>query len=574
MKKIVLSIALFVTLIIPAFCAEASTLSLSPATGVYTTGSTFTVRVVVNTKGAAINAADGTLSFNPKELQVVSVSRASSIFNLWTTEPTFSNSAGTISFSGGSPTGFTGAAGTVMTATFRTLGAGSPRVTMSSGSVLAADGRGTNVLTNMGSGAYTISAISETPEPEAIVEYVPPANTPAAPKITSDTHSSPDGWSKEKTARLSWSLPSDIVTVRTLIDDFAGSIPTKVYESPIRDITIPDLDEGVSYFHIQFKNEEGWGRVAHYRLAVDSSAPQGLTIALKPDSNLANPNQVLVATTSDAGGSPIVLFKVQLNGGEVIEIKNEKETGEIPLVNLKPGRQSVVVEAFDAAGNSSVSTFTFDIESFDAPRFIDVPTTVNTGVVPVFSGTTRPRSTVTVSLVGVGTEPMTYEVVSDDTGAFRFIPNGKLQTGVYRLSATAKDEFGAQSQSSDEVTFVVETSGLLKIGSFLISFFSVLIPLIALLIVTFMVSVYLMTRFSRFKRLLARESADVTAIMSEEFARLRDLIDDAETDIVDSRKTKKLTPHEAKILNSIREALQEAERKVGKEAKDVAELAD
>jgi hypothetical protein len=574
MKKIVLSIALFVTLIIPAFWAEASTLSLSPATGVYTTGSTFTVRVVVNTKGAAINAADGTLSFNPKELQVVSVSRASSIFNLWTTEPTFSNSAGTISFSGGSPTGFTGAAGTVMTATFRTLGAGSPRVTMSSGSVLAADGRGTNVLTNMGSGAYTISAISETPEPEAIVEYVPPANTPAAPKITSDTHSSPDGWSKEKTARLSWSLPSDIVTVRTLIDDFAGSIPTKVYESPIRDITIPDLDEGVSYFHIQFKNEEGWGRVAHYRLAVDSSAPQGLTIALKPDSNLANPNQVLVATTSDAGGSPIVLFKVQLNGGEVIEIKNEKETGEIPLVNLKPGRQSVVVEAFDAAGNSAVSTFTFDIESFDAPRFIDVPATVNTGVVPVFSGTTRPRSTVTVSLVGVGTEPMTYEVVSDDTGAFRFIPNGKLQTGVYRLSATAKDEFGAQSQSSDEVTFVVETSGLLKIGSFLISFFSVLIPLIALLIVTFMVSVYLMTRFSRFKRLLARESADVTAIMSEEFARLRDLIDDAETDIVDSRKTKKLTPHEAKILNSMRDALQEAERKVGKEAKDVAELAD
>ncbi len=574
MKKIVLSIALFVTLIIPAFWAEASTLSLSPATGVYTTGSTFTVRVVVNTKGAAINAADGTLSFNPKELQVVSVSRASSIFNLWTTEPTFSNSAGTISFSGGSPTGFTGAAGTVMTATFRTLGAGSPRVTMSSGSVLAADGRGTNVLTNMGSGAYTISAISETPEPEAIVEYVPPANTPAAPKITSDTHSSPDGWSKEKTARLSWSLPSDIVTVRTLIDDFAGSIPTKVYESPIRDITIPDLDEGVSYFHIQFKNEEGWGRVAHYRLAVDGSAPQGLTIALKPDSNLANPNQVLVATTSDAGGSPIVLFKVQLNGGEVIEIKNEKETGEIPLVNLKPGRQSVVVEAFDAAGNSAVSTFTFDIESFDAPRFIDVPATVNTGVVPVFSGTTRPRSTVTVSLVGVGTEPMTYEVVSDDTGAFRFIPNGKLQTGVYRLSATAKDEFGAQSQSSDEVTFVVETSGLLKIGSFLISFFSVLIPLIALLIVTFMVSVYLMTRFSRFKRLLARESADVTAIMSEEFARLRGLIDDAETDIVDSRKTKKLTPHEAKILNSMREALQEAERKVGKEAKDVAELAD
>jgi len=111
----------------------ASTLTLSPTTGVYTTGSTFTVRVVVNTNNASVNAADATLSFNPKELQVVSVSRASSIFSLWTTEPTFSNSAGTISFSGGSPSGYTGSAGTVMSVTFRTLGAGSPRVNITSG---------------------------------------------------------------------------------------------------------------------------------------------------------------------------------------------------------------------------------------------------------------------------------------------------------------------------------------------------------------------------------------------------------------------------------------------------------
>jgi hypothetical protein len=189
---------LIVLLIAPAPLLYASTLSLSPATGVYTTGSTFSVRVVVNTKGAPINAADGTLTFNPKELQVVSVSRTSSIFNLWTTEPTFSNAAGTITFSGGSPTGYTGGSGTVMSVTFRTLGAGSPRVSLSSGSVLAADGRGTNVLTSMGSGAYTVSAVSENPEPEVIIEFVPPANTPAAPKISSDTHGNPDGWSKAR----------------------------------------------------------------------------------------------------------------------------------------------------------------------------------------------------------------------------------------------------------------------------------------------------------------------------------------------------------------------------------------
>ena len=76
--------------------AEAATLRLSPATGGYTAGSTFTVQVVINTEGAGVNAAEGTLSFNPSELSVVSVSRGASIFNLWTQEPSFSNGAGTI----------------------------------------------------------------------------------------------------------------------------------------------------------------------------------------------------------------------------------------------------------------------------------------------------------------------------------------------------------------------------------------------------------------------------------------------------------------------------------------------
>src|SRR5690606_24690928 len=110
-------------------------------------GARFTVNVIVNSSGQAINAADGNLTFNPRELSVVSVSRGSSIFSLWTSEPAFSNSAGTVTFSGGSPNGYTGSSGHVMSVTFQALSAGTPKVSLSGGSVLAADGRGTNVLT-------------------------------------------------------------------------------------------------------------------------------------------------------------------------------------------------------------------------------------------------------------------------------------------------------------------------------------------------------------------------------------------------------------------------------------------
>ena len=96
-----------------ASAQSSGTLLLSPSTGVYQANSVFTVRVVVNTGGQSINAAEGKLQFDNQKLSVVNLSQAGSIFNLWTTEPEFSNSAGTITFGGGSPKGYTGSAGTI-----------------------------------------------------------------------------------------------------------------------------------------------------------------------------------------------------------------------------------------------------------------------------------------------------------------------------------------------------------------------------------------------------------------------------------------------------------------------------
>jgi hypothetical protein len=569
----------FFQLIIIALCflattslASAASLQMSPATGVYTTGSTFSVRVVVNTNGKPINAADGVLSFNPKELSVVSVSRASSIFNLWTTEPTFSNGAGTVSFSGGTPTGYSGSGGTVMSVTFRTLSAGTPRVSVSSGSVLAADGQGTNILTSMGSGAYTVSAITTNPEPEVIVEYVPPANTPAAPKVTSATHSNQEAWSKERTATLSWALPDDVTAVRTLLDAQPTSIPTKLYENPIRTIMVDDLPDGVSYFHIQFQNEDGWGRVTHYRLAVDASGPTNLVASLPENANLANPNQQINVTTGDKTGAPITQYKVQVNGGELREIKPSADNGFL-LEGLSPGYQTIVIEAVDEAGNSVVTNLNFTITAIKAPQFTEVPAVITPGVIPVFLGQTSPRSTVLVTLAAADSSPQEFTVTSDDTGEFRFIPLAPLMHGVYTITAVATDEFGARSASSSPVKLLVEESGIVKIGTMAINLLSVIIPLIAL---TFLLGFIIMTAFIRarkFRGVVGRESKEVTAVLHAEFTRLRTLLDEQENDLRTSRKTNKLTIGEQTMLTAVRDMMSDVENKISKEAEDVTDLA-
>jgi len=65
-----IAIALF---LVSAVAADAAALRITPDTGVYQVGNTFTARVQIATQGQSVNAAEGTIKFNPNELSVVSV---------------------------------------------------------------------------------------------------------------------------------------------------------------------------------------------------------------------------------------------------------------------------------------------------------------------------------------------------------------------------------------------------------------------------------------------------------------------------------------------------------------------
>lgn len=546
--------------------ADAATLSVSPESGVYSAGGTFTARVIINTSGQSVNAAEGKLSFNPRELSVVSVSRSSSIFNLWTQEPGFSNSAGTITFGGGSPTGYSGSQGTVMTITMRTLAAGNPKINFTSGSVLAADGMGTNVLTSMKGGTYTVSAPSVEPEPE----YIAPANTPAAPAVESESHPNPSGWYRDTTANLSWSIPGGITGVRTLLDESAGTIPTIVYDEPISSRTIEDLPQGVSYFHIQFRNAEGWGRVTHYRLGVDSEPPSAFTIS-EPKQDEASPEKKLAFTVEDI--SPVTRYLIQIDGAEPIEYMDEEETGLYTLPSLSPGHHTVIVEAFDSAGNSLISTYSFDVISFDKPVFTEYPNRINSEVIPVLRGTTRPRSSVAIEITGSGKESSSYAVVSDDSGAFTFIPESTFDLGVYDIVAVATDEYGAISAPSDPIRLIVEEPGYLRIGSFVISILSVIIPLLALIIISIFGMWYLWHRLRTWRKSIIKETKEAERSLAMEFDTITKHLSERIEELKTARKGK-LTRAEEALIGALRKDVDSARKRIHKEISDIDDVVE
>lgn len=159
----------------PFAVSAQATLFVSPSAGTYKVGERFSVLVNVNTGGEAINAASGQLNFDNSRLDVVSLGYSNSIFNLWTTQPGYSNAGGTIQFSGGVPSpGFTGASGAIVRVTFRPKESGQAPLAFVSGSVLANDGKGTNIADSLKGALYTVILAPVSPL-KAPVQEVKPA---------------------------------------------------------------------------------------------------------------------------------------------------------------------------------------------------------------------------------------------------------------------------------------------------------------------------------------------------------------------------------------------------------------
>jgi hypothetical protein len=303
----------------------------------------------------------GTLSFPPGSIEVVSLSKASSVISLWVQEPSFSNSAGTVSFEGIvlNP-GYKGSNARILTVQFRAKKEGTVALSFSSSDVLANDGVGTSILSSTGKGTYTIAAKAAPPvtqqnESEDEIPAAPNTQdgTPGAPVVRSDSHKL-DQWSSQTTGTFMFDVGEDIIAMRLLVDDQADSIPTVIYQPALKERTIEGLTEGSSYLHVQLKNSDGWGAVAHYRLQVDTKQPETFEIT-----EVASTDTKTFSFNATDGLSGIDRYEVSLDGGEaqVVAANDSLTTYTTPV--LTSGRHLLTVKAFDKAGNAVLAAKEF-----------------------------------------------------------------------------------------------------------------------------------------------------------------------------------------------------------------------
>lgn len=375
-KTILLKICLLFILTFSFFVAEsasAATLQLSPSSGSYSAGQTFTTTIKVQPNGQNINAVEATLKFDPKFLSVVSVSKDGSAFSLWTVEPTFSNSAGTITFGGGSPKPFT-TVGNLVNVTFRTVADGSGTVNFSSASVLAADGKGTDVYQTSSGGTYTI-AKSTTPTPPEPTEKPKPTtpttedkkdealifgDPPRAPEIGSPAFLDPEVWYKTTEGLFTWTLPFDVnamaIEIATSTDNVPSEHKEAIIEPPLDEFRLTKdlVTDGTQYLSVQFKNQVGWGAVTNRKVLIDTTAPEPFEILVRTGTTPSSFPLITFEATDKTSG--IAYYEMTIADQEPIKITPDEAKLGYLLKDLEDGTYTVKVSAYDKAGNVKEAT--------------------------------------------------------------------------------------------------------------------------------------------------------------------------------------------------------------------------
>ncbi len=331
-----------------ARAADGASLLFSPATGAFSVGSTFNVSVLVNTGGKSVNAVRADITFPASRLQVVNPSAGTSFVSIWVSQPTYSNTAGTISFQGGLPNpGIKTDAGVMSTITFRVTAPGTAKLVFTGTSqVLANDGQGTNILNAKGEANYSLNLAA-----------------PEGPALSSPSHPDQNTWYQNRTVEYNWDEVPNAVGYSYVFDQNPRTTPPERQDAtPARSTSVTADRDGRWYFHLRAK-VTSWGGTSHGAVLIDGTPPAAFTPTIDPATPEPGKRPELKFLTTDAM-SGIDHYEMQLLA---LDDPNQatpfftEVVSPVRLPELTAGRYQVLVRAFDQAGNSTDGKLEFTV---------------------------------------------------------------------------------------------------------------------------------------------------------------------------------------------------------------------
>ncbi|HUW71876.1 MAG TPA: cohesin domain-containing protein [Candidatus Humimicrobiaceae bacterium] len=315
-------------------------LFLSPAAGSFFVGSTFDVAVTLDTGDTAINAVSAELIFPADKLQITSPSSGSSFVTLWVEQPSFSNTEGFINFSGVALEGIKTSSGIVTIITFRVIESGEAVIKfLPTSSVLADDGKGTEVLGQTLEGRYALK-----PKP------------PQGPLVFSETHPDETIWYNNNNPIISWEKDDGATDFSFILDEYPQANPDNTGEGGQTSMFYENLSDGLWYFHIKAKKGSVWGSPSHFIVRIDTTPPAEFRPELEflPLAEIIGRVYVSFFTTDALSGTDhyevAILNKGELSLKSPVFIESQSPY-QLPISSEQI---RVLIRATDKAGNARI----------------------------------------------------------------------------------------------------------------------------------------------------------------------------------------------------------------------------
>lgn len=470
--KIIKSIFILAAFFASNVCFAAS-LSLNPATGSHTVEQSFSVSINVASSDKAMNAASGVISFPTDKLQVVSVSKSGSIMDFWAQEPSYSNTSGTVNFEGAVLTpGYQGLSGKILTINFKGKKTGLADVKVLNPTVLANDGLGTPILQSSAGAIFTITEAPTPPPAETPVinleelkpvEETAPAQEVCEPDslIYSTTHPG-QIWRKENTAVFSWDVAPDIVASRIAFDQNPNTEPDVLSKPAIVEKKYENVADGIWYFHLSLQNNDGWTKTEHFKIKIDSTAPE-IALSEIPRQDETDPKVVISLHVSDKM-SCVKDFNITIDGNPVDY--NRLPNGNYQLETIEPGQHELAVVAYDRAGNQNEAYIDVNVDALPAPKATDYQSEVGSSGELSVRGETITGANVTAKITNKRNNFVAREDFQSGSGKFIWSPGTRMRSGTYFISFKVTDTRGASSNWSEPVMVRVGGGVSIDIGAF------------------------------------------------------------------------------------------------------------
>lgn len=416
--------AIAVPLLLAPLTLQAASLGIGASKVTVAPNETFSAAISVNTQGKTINNVEAVISFPSNLLEVTSVT-GGSVLSLWVENPSFSNSNGTISFNGGAPNpGFSGS-GTVANVQFRAKQAGTATLSFTSASVRENDGFGTNILSGRSGASITIVAGTPTQPAEP--------SQPAAPgrvSISSPTHPVVDRWYNANTATFRWAIPSGATASRTSIDNSPSGTPSVQRTPAINSISIPNIGDGVSYFHVRFLINGAWSPISTYKIQVDTVAPTNLQIS----GSLDESGRSILNLSADDASSGVEYFLVKKSDGTEERVEAVDNKGSLIIPGAKGESGSYQVTAVDRAGNETSATLSAIVPKGENITITEFSKEIKVGQEVIVAGyTPEPDSDYIVYFESSSGLIWSYKQKSAADGSFKFVSEPLAKAGDYKV---------------------------------------------------------------------------------------------------------------------------------------------